>query len=80
MCNEYSAKVKTLGVIARPFGPWQSPAFERFEIAASAFGLLAMTVLEFHFLLAACCESGEVLAMTNSLQTNRSKVNMNTNS
>jgi len=24
-------------------GPWQSPAFERFEIAASAFGLLAMT-------------------------------------
>jgi len=43
MYNEYSVKVRTLGVIARPFGPWQSPAFERFEIAASAFGLLAMT-------------------------------------
>jgi len=30
-------------VIARPERPWQSPALERFEIAASAFGLLAMT-------------------------------------
>jgi len=27
-------------VIARPERPWQSGAFERFEIAASAFGLL----------------------------------------
>ena len=27
-------------VIARPERPWQSPAFEPFEIAASAFGLL----------------------------------------
>jgi len=30
-------------VIARPERPWQSPALERFEIAASAFGPLAMT-------------------------------------
>jgi len=30
-------------VIARPERPWQSPALERFEIAASTFGLLAMT-------------------------------------
>ena len=35
--------IETVGVIARPEGPWQSPAFERFEITASAFGLLAMT-------------------------------------
>jgi hypothetical protein len=32
-------------VIARPERPWQSLAFEGVEIAASAFGLLAMTVL-----------------------------------
>ena len=31
-------------VIARPpWGPWQSPAFERFEIAAVAYGSFAMT-------------------------------------
>jgi len=32
-------------VIARPERPWQSLVFEGVEIAASAFGLLAMTTI-----------------------------------
>ena len=39
----YPVKVKTVDVIARSETTKQSPGFGRFEIAASAFGLLAMT-------------------------------------
>jgi predicted O-methyltransferase YrrM len=39
----YSVKVKPMDVIARSETTKQSPGFGRFEIAASAFGLLAMT-------------------------------------
>jgi len=41
--NLHPWAVKTLYFLRRPERPWQSPAFERFEIAASAFGLLAIT-------------------------------------
>jgi len=41
--HHYSVKVRTMDVIARSETTKQSPGFGRFEIAAAAFGLLAMT-------------------------------------
>jgi len=45
----YSVKIETVGVVVRFHGAAQPRIFERYEIATSACGLLAMTTPKINF-------------------------------